>query len=499
MAAPSGSSETSDLSGEKLKSPQVTPQKVRQILAEGIATENLALNIPEPVAQQDSVNGIELAAGDIVSKEAFFSRVESYTSLKWAGKPAELSPLQCARYGWINIDFEMLKCSSCQAFLCATLQPTQDIAKYKERIEELQACLKKSHEKFCFWPDCPSTDHYWTLPLSEYSVLLNGLVQRYKTLCLLELQLPSIKPEDLKNMSISEDTISILLHLIEDNLKEQGTAPLKFFAEPLSVQMSSCILALCGWTTSQSLETYRLPVISCSLCLRKVGLWSFQQIESAVSEGVDGSGVNSSNLNTQEGRERLTPTCVSPCRMVLRSQDSARSQCTEQGDIASSPTLFRTRSRDSPSPIDETSGQLFRTKRPVTRSMGQGEVANIAAEVPSSPQRKAKRMRLCSSSSSDTPASRSFFDPVCQHKDWCPWVKAVDAKGISGVVSAQGDMPSLTKNTEKPEPGWKEALKVFLSMKKSESVTECSVPEGLPAKSKRVFSILRQMDAPCSK
>uniref|UniRef100_A0A8C4RM39 Zinc finger, C3HC-type containing 1 n=1 Tax=Erpetoichthys calabaricus TaxID=27687 RepID=A0A8C4RM39_ERPCA len=412
---------------------------------------------PEPVAQQDSVNGIELAAGDIVSKEAFFSRVESYTI---SFKTLRTCKKHCARYGWINIDFEMLKCSSCQAFLCATLQPTQDIAKYKQRIEELQACLKKSHEKFCFWPDCPSPDHYWTLPLSEYSVLLNGLVQRYKTLCLLELQLPSIKPEDLKNMSITEDTMSILLHLIEDNLKEQGTAPLKFFAEPLSVQMSSCILALCGWTTS--FTSGKLPVISCSFCLRKVGLWSFQQIESAVSEGVDGSGVNSSNLNNQEGRERLTPTSASPCRMVLRN-------------IASSPTLFRTRSRDSPSPIDETSGQLFRTKRPVTRSMGQGEVANIAAEVPSSPQRKAKRMRLCSSSSSDTPASRSFFDPICQHKDWCPWLKA--AKGTSAVVSAQGDMPSLTKNTEKPEPGWKEALKVFLSMKKSESVTDCSLPE----------------------
>ncbi|KAG2459854.1 UBE2H enzyme, partial [Polypterus senegalus] len=222
MAAPSGSSETSDLSGEKLKSPQVTPQKVRQILAEGIATENLALNIPEPVAQQDSVNGIELAAGDI---------------------------------------------------------------------------------------------------------------------------------------SISEDTISILLHLIEDNLKEQGTAPLKFFAEPLSVQMSSCILALCGWTTSPHLEP--VPVI--------------QYIRHNVPSDIK----SEPDMAAQYVTKRM-----------------------EKGDIASSPTLFRTRSRDSPSPIDETSGQLFRTKRPVTRSMGQGEVANIAAEVPSSPQRKAKRMRLCSSSSS---------------------------------------------------------------------------------------------------
>ncbi|KAG8138523.1 hypothetical protein E2320_004395 [Naja naja] len=49
----------------------------------------------------------------------------------------------------------MLKCSSCQAYLCASLQLAFDFSKYKERCLELQKALLGAHEKFCFWPDSP--------------------------------------------------------------------------------------------------------------------------------------------------------------------------------------------------------------------------------------------------------------------------------------------------------------------------------------------------------
>lgn len=115
--------------------------------------------------------------------------------MKWAGKPRTLSPLMCARYGWINVGCDMLKCSTCQAFLCATLQPTIDYEKCEQnfsstgkrqshlilamlvwccqsakklkvkqlplsvidesRIAEISRQLQTQHEKFCPWPDFP--------------------------------------------------------------------------------------------------------------------------------------------------------------------------------------------------------------------------------------------------------------------------------------------------------------------------------------------------------
>lgn len=103
---------------------------------------------------------------------------------KWAAKPRVLSPLMCARYGWINVGCDMLKCSSCQAFLCASLPSALDFEKcecetmkktllyvitasapqkYKfdfdlldeSRIAEISKQLQTQHEKFCPWPDFP--------------------------------------------------------------------------------------------------------------------------------------------------------------------------------------------------------------------------------------------------------------------------------------------------------------------------------------------------------
>lgn len=114
---------------------------------------------------------------EATNKEAFFSRVESYSisffpsfwismshlsscfyvmllllhvlavcklkfplaphCLKWAGKPRILSPLMCARYGWISVGCDMLKCCSCQAFLCASLQPTLDFEKCEWNLKQL--------------------------------------------------------------------------------------------------------------------------------------------------------------------------------------------------------------------------------------------------------------------------------------------------------------------------------------------------------------------------
>ncbi|XP_033882055.1 zinc finger C3HC-type protein 1-like [Acipenser ruthenus] len=500
MAALSGRGDCIDNSGGKLKSPQLTPQKVRNLLNEGIATEDSSRDIEEQAASLETPNRLPQVPCETASKEAFFSRVETYTSLKWAGKPHELSPLKCSQYGWTNVECDMLKCSSCQAFLCALLQPTQDINKYKERLLGLQKALQTSHEKFCFWPDCPCPDRFWTIPINEQSVLFSGFLERYKSCCLLELQLPSMKPDDLINMSLTEDIISLLLQLIEDELKQEGGSPVKYNTEPLLVQVAACIVALCGWTCSPSLDSISLPVITCSYCMRKVGLWGFQQIESVCSEGDSSFGIASTPVSCHDGRgERLTPTPVSPCRMVLRSQDTTPSHTSEPSDLIPSPIVARTRSQEfhSPSPVDETTSTVLRGKRPVTRSMGQGEMVGVGSEVPPSPQRKAKRLRLCSSSSSDIMINRSFFDPIFQHRDWCPWVRMAEEQRVREQAAPSRDHPSQCGITKNLQPAWKAVLEVFVSMKKSNNPEGGNSSESLHEKSKRVFKIFRRWQVSC--
>ncbi|NWR79431.1 NIPA protein, partial [Centropus unirufus] len=412
------------------------------------------------------------------SKEAYFSRVETFTisfltpsfqlplalyPLKWAGKPHELSPLVCARYGWTNVESDMLKCSSCQAFLCVSLQLAFDFNKYKERCEELKKALCTAHEKFCFWPDSPCPDRFAMLLVDEPRSLLQDFLDRFQSLCQLELQLPSLRPEDMKNMSLTEEKVSTLLQLIGEELerkREGEKQQMKSSTEILQVHIPACVLALCGWTCSAVSGSVHLSVITCSRCMRKVGLWGFHQLESAGTE-LDSCSPSSTPSAPTE-RFPLAPT--SPRRMLTRSQDMLPPG-SDQHEKSPSLAISRPRGWDSPISMDrgdfEVASPTLRS-RPVTRSMGQGE--NM--EVPSSPLRRAKRARLCSSSSSDT-SLRSFFDPSSQHRDWCPWVNAVEGGEALEDTTAQ-----MEKEPVKAEPGWQVVLNTLLTTRNCDSVPE---------------------------
>ncbi|XP_048357188.1 zinc finger C3HC-type protein 1 isoform X2 [Sphaerodactylus townsendi] len=321
-------------SGNRAKSPAVTPQKIRELIDGGIAPEEAGPEGKDTPVFSETTNGpsqVDELPFETTSKEAFFSRVETFTSLKWAGKPHELSPLICARYGWTNIECDMLKCASCQAYLCASLQLAFDFSKYKERCSALKNALSTAHEKFCFWPDSPCPDRFAVLLVDEPLALVGDFLDRFQSLCHLELQLPSLKPEDLKNMSLTEEKISVLLHLVEEELdrKEQGAA--KRPSDLLQVHIPACVLALCGWTSSPSSGSISLPLITCCRCMRKVGLWGFHQMESAASEMDPPSSFMTTPPTLTDGRSDKVPTVpTSPRRMITRSQDTTSPPGSEQ-------------------------------------------------------------------------------------------------------------------------------------------------------------------------
>ncbi|XP_064145804.1 zinc finger C3HC-type protein 1 isoform X1 [Loxodonta africana] len=456
--------------GAVVRSPEGTPQKIRQLIDEGIAPEEGGADAKDTSVTLQSVNGSPQAEQpplESTSKEAFFSRVETFSSLKWAGKPPELSPLVCAKYGWVTVECDMLKCSSCQAFLCASLQPAFDFDRYQERCAELKKALCTAHEKFCFWPDSPSPDRFGMLPLDEPAVLLSEVLDRFQSLCHLDLQLPSLRPEDLKTMCLTEDKISLLLNLLEEELDhrtDERKTTTKLGSD-VQVHVTACILSVCGWACSSSLEPMQLSLITCAQCMRKVGLWAFQQIETSVPDLEASFGLSSSPIPGPEGRpERFPLVPESPRRMMTRSQDATFSPGSEQAEKSPGPIISRTRSWDSSSPVDrpepEAASPTTRS-RPVTRSMGTGDTPGL--EVPSSPLRRAKRARLCSSSSSDT-SSRSFFDPTSQHRDWCPWVNSTLGKETRENSGTDGGPPG--------EPGWKAVLNTLLAHTQSSQPAE---------------------------
>ncbi|NXI37923.1 NIPA protein, partial [Galbula dea] len=490
MAAPSAGEAAAG--GSRGRPPAVTPQQIRDLIDGGIAAEGAGPDGKEVADWSESANGasqLDALTLESASKEAYFSRVETFTihPLKWAGKPHELSPLVCARYGWVNVECDMLKCSSCQAFLCMSLQLTFDFSKYKERCLELQRALCSAHEKFCFWPDSPCPDRFAMLLVDEPRALLQDFLERFQSLCQLELQLPSLRAEDMKNMSLTEEKISLLLQLIGEELEHKAEGekpPVKSSTEILQVHVPACILALCGWTCSAPSGSLHLSVITCSRCMRKVGLWGFHQLESVGPE-LDSWSPSNASAAASERFPLLPP---SPRRMLTRSQDTF--PAGSEQEKSPSPAASRPRGWDCAVPPERgepEGGSPAPRSRPVTRSMGQWD----SLEVPASPLRRAKRPRLCSSSSSDS-SLRSFFDPSSQHRDWCPWVNAVE-----GGEAREDSTPQAEKEPGKAEPGWQVVLNTLLTTQKGDRVPETE-PVSLSVKSCKVFRIFRQWESPNS-
>ncbi|XP_040031299.2 zinc finger C3HC-type protein 1 [Gasterosteus aculeatus] len=473
-----------------------SPEKVRELLSAGVSSAEVG-----PVSEQGNLNFLEVksntqASCEATNKEAFFSRVESYSCLKWAGKPRALSPLMCARYGWINIGCDMLKCSSCYVFLCASLQPTLDFKKYGSRVAEISRQLQTQHEKFCPWPDFPCPERFWLVPASEPSALLTAFLERFQSTCLLAQQLPAMKPEQLKSMSLTEDVISVVLQLIEDEQKRKGGSPC---SESLAVQVAACIVSLCGWAGSPTLQTMNLPILTCSYCMRKVGLWNFHQMEGMGSDGDTSlsavgpplQATNPAPASTPEGQaEQLasaSSTPATPSRMKLRSQDSSRS---EQSEGTSSPVSLRARSRDSPSPSEELQSPLPRGKRAVPRSRGQGDISG--SEGAASPHNPPKRLCLSTSGGPDGLLHKNTFDPLAQHRDWCPWI-SVGKENVD-----PGAIPCLDGVSPLHQQGWKAALDLLVPMRVNSNTADTSPGQGPREKSKRVFAIFRQWQGSAS-
>ncbi|NXP23100.1 NIPA protein, partial [Scytalopus superciliaris] len=316
-------------------------------------------------------------------------------------------------------------------------------------------------------------DRFALLLVDEPRVVLQEFLERFRSLIPLELQLPSLRPDDLKHMSLPEERLGLLLQLLEDELEhkpEPEKPPGKLSMEILQGHVvPACVLALCGWSCSAG-GSVALPVISCSRCMRRVGLWAFHQLDSALPVPVP------------------EPDCgaapASPRRMLTRSQDTLPPG--PEQEKSPSPSVSRPRGWDSPSSIDrgelEVSSPTLRS-RPVTRSMGQGD--NM--EVPSSPIRRAKRARLCSSSSSDT-SMRSFFHPTSQHRDWCPWVSPAEGQ------ESLEDEGSHTEKGGKAEPGWRAVLNTLLGTRSCHPVPDRE-PVSLSEKSCKVFRIFRQWES----
>jgi hypothetical protein len=81
------------------------------------------LQLPDLLVQGDDECKGSLQHSRPWSKADYFARVETFTLATWSNKPLQLSPLQCARFGWSNAGKDTLQCLACNSYLVFSISP----------------------------------------------------------------------------------------------------------------------------------------------------------------------------------------------------------------------------------------------------------------------------------------------------------------------------------------------------------------------------------------
>ncbi|CAA0818406.1 C3HC zinc finger-like [Striga hermonthica] len=166
-------------------------------------------------------------------RDDFFRRLSTFKSTTWFAKPQVVSPLECARRGWINIDMDTIACASCDARILFSTPSvwTQQQGKqyfYESKIllqfEKAAAVfslkLESGHKLLCPWINNACGEELAQFPI----VSSTELIENYKK-CFLALSnliaLPVISPVAIADMGSSK---------LEQFLEQSSTSA---YQEPL--------------------------------------------------------------------------------------------------------------------------------------------------------------------------------------------------------------------------------------------------------------------------
>ncbi|GLE01436.1 hypothetical protein PINS_up010266 [Pythium insidiosum] len=107
----------------------------------------------------------------------FLARVATFAVSTWVAKPLVLSPLACARHGWRNVGPEMLRCSSCEQFLCCFIDDSLGDDGVARVANAFAKQLASGHASDCFWRENPSPESFLVLPVLSPPQVLEALVR----------------------------------------------------------------------------------------------------------------------------------------------------------------------------------------------------------------------------------------------------------------------------------------------------------------------------------
>ncbi|TPX35725.1 hypothetical protein SmJEL517_g01975 [Synchytrium microbalum] len=183
-----------------------------------------------------------------------------HVDLTWFNKPTDLSPVTCARHGWINHAADTLACTECQHRLICAFNTLLDDDGVKAMTSKFVEQLTSQHGRACIWRLTAIDESLYRFPLKSSSSTRSAFQNRFKSFVALP---PSSIPQTA--CSLDQDTIA----QIHNHTTTTTTSTI------LDVEKSCITLSLYGWLAE---EQGGLRFAKCLLCMRSAGLWNFESV-----------------------------------------------------------------------------------------------------------------------------------------------------------------------------------------------------------------------------
>ncbi|XP_051147816.1 uncharacterized protein LOC127262976 [Andrographis paniculata] len=122
-----------------------------------------------------------------------FRRLATFKSMTWFAKPQVVSPLECARRGWVNIDADTISCTSCDARLLFSTPFAWTHQQVGKAAMVFSLKLESGHKLLCPWINNICTEELARFPILSSDSLIEDYKKRFLSLSHL-LALPVILP-----------------------------------------------------------------------------------------------------------------------------------------------------------------------------------------------------------------------------------------------------------------------------------------------------------------
>ncbi|XP_060558471.1 zinc finger C3HC-type protein 1-like [Ruditapes philippinarum] len=317
----------------------------------------------------------------------------------------------------------MLQCVNCKAFICGQLPKAVDTRNYRDSCNKFKKELVDGHEKLCKWSSSSCPESFLYVPYHDREELLSNFW--FKMTSLQCAKIPTVSFKSIEEKGVTAESMMSYARTIASHSSSEIVA-----------SDSTIICALCGWHYSES----QVDILQCNFCCRKIGLWNYQfENTEQMTPSVGSDSFKETRINGNTLTEKSNGCVCSDQSNGIHKNGSEKTNvdqntCHVNGDP----------SKREGEPNDKNTNNM------------DGQINKINEQDLECDGPVRKRPRL----------EKQQFDPVSEHRYWCPWLQTGSQNIASGErlhkdTSPAGSPVKSQTTSEEREPAWLKVTKIL--------------------------------------